>query len=695
MPRNNHREIENSQIHPPKDFSTADNGDRIEKNLNGELIWIGSPWQPNTIDVVDINDAPPTEENGDRYIVIEITSTVADPGWDGAAVNDIVEFSDTNNTWGNRAPAKGDITYNETLDDYYQYDGDEWIVLIAGGGGGSITINWKFSTNITDANPGSGNFRLNNATQGSATSIFVSDFSDNGTDVTAILDSVKIGTDIYIQQGDDSTRFHLATVNAVPIDATTYWKIPITISDSGADIQNNKSCPFVFLGGGADFSDGGEAGGKNRTLGNTDNFGFALLTNNNQRISILNDGKVGINETTPLAPLHVKSSGVANVFIISPNTGSSETKVEENVSNEMNLIMKNAAGTEVIKLSTSSGINSFVNAGNFGIGASGASVPLHVSKSNTSTTPAVRIENTLTGDAGLEVKVPGQSYYFAIDQNDLKKLKIGGGSVIGVTPFITIDITGCIGLGITTPEGILHTEQSTDAKGVFFDNIGNTANAPFLNLRKSRAGAVINSGDGIGRIKFMGHDGTDLNTTGVFIQAESEGTIAGNKIPASFQIFTMNLAGTLAERMRITPDGDLGIGVTSPDEKLHVNGNVKVDGNIIANNFPQPTLTVENPGASENITFFRTDFAITVQEVITVLRGSSTPSVTYQLKHATTRNAAGNNLTNSGAVTSITTGDTATLNDATIPANSWVWLITTVQSGTVDEMSVNLRYKPD
>ena len=43
-------------------------------------------------------------------------------------------------------------------------------------------------------------------------------------------------------------------------------------------------------GGGGDFSDGGEAGTANRTLGNTDAFAFGIETNNINRLNITADG---------------------------------------------------------------------------------------------------------------------------------------------------------------------------------------------------------------------------------------------------------------------------------------------------------------------------------------------------------------------------------------------------------------------
>lgn len=58
--------------------------------------------------------------------------------------------------------------------------------------------------------------------------------------------------------------------------------------------------------GGGDFSNGGEAGGAGRTLGNTDNFDLGFLTNNTPRIQIKYDGKVGIGTTSPVGKFHIK-----------------------------------------------------------------------------------------------------------------------------------------------------------------------------------------------------------------------------------------------------------------------------------------------------------------------------------------------------------------------------------------------------
>ncbi len=106
------------------------------------------------------------------------------------------------------------------------------------------------------------------------------------------------------------------------------------------------------------------------------------------------------------------------------------------------------------------------------------------------------------------------------------------------------------------------------------------------------------------------------------------------------------------------------------------------------------TFTLESPTATEDITIFRTDVAITVQEVIAVSVGTS-PSTTYQLKFSTDRNAAGTALTTSAATTSTTTGNVATLSTAAIPADSWIWLETTAASGTSVRLTIDIRYTID
>ena len=109
------------------------------------------------------------------------------------------------------------------------------------------------------------------------------------------------------------------------------------------------------------------------------------------------------------------------------------------------------------------------------------------------------------------------------------------------------------------------------------------------------------------------------------------------------------------------------------------------------------SITVEEPGSAEDLSMFFTNKAITVTEIRAVLRGSATPSVTWTLRHGTDRSAAGAEAVTGGTTTTSTTtgSDVTSFNDATIVADSFVWIETTAQSGTVDELSITVIYTED
>ena len=90
---------------------------------------------------------------------------------------------------------------------------------------------------------------------------------------------------------------------------------------------------------------------------------------------------------------------------------------------------------------------------------------------------------------------------------------------------------------------------------------------------------------------------------------------------------------------------------------------------------------------------FFTFVAITVQEIQAVVKGS-TPSVTINPVQSSDRSAAGTAILNTPtAITNTTTGQNlTTFNDNTIPADSWVVLKTTAQSGTVTELHITISY---
>jgi hypothetical protein len=110
----------------------------------------------------------------------------------------------------------------------------------------------------------------------------------------------------------------------------------------------------------------------------------------------------------------------------------------------------------------------------------------------------------------------------------------------------------------------------------------------------------------------------------------------------------------------------------------------------------EKSITVEDPTSSEDIAIFFTNKAITVTEIRAGVRGS-TPSVTISVMHNTDRSAAGNQILDAAtAITNTTTGQDLTITgDTTIPADSHVWLESSAQTGTVDELYVTIFFTED
>ena len=89
---------------------------------------------------------------------------------------------------------------------------------------------------------------------------------------------------------------------------------------------------------------------------------------------------------------------------------------------------------------------------------------------------------------------------------------------------------------------------------------------------------------------------------------------------------------------------------------------------------------------------FFTENGINVSRLVGSIRGSGSPSVTWTLRFGPARNGVGTEVVEGGT----TTNDEAVgssdimFSNATVPANSFVWLHVTAVGGTVDELTVTV-----
>ena len=117
-------------IHNPKWFSGANNGDVAWRNELGVLESTDELVLPAALDFVDGSAAPPTSNSGDIYVLSSGASVNA--GWGTVALGDWVRYDGT--TWNDITPQKSTLCYNETLDSLISYTGSAWVAI----GGDSI-----------------------------------------------------------------------------------------------------------------------------------------------------------------------------------------------------------------------------------------------------------------------------------------------------------------------------------------------------------------------------------------------------------------------------------------------------------------------------------------------------------------------------------------------------------------------------
>jgi hypothetical protein len=125
----------------------------------------------------------------------------------------------------------------------YRDSGSAWAAVSV------VGLVYAFSTTTTDADPGAGTLRFNNATPASVTVLYVDDSPLNsGADLGTVFDALT-GARVLITQADDPAKYLLGEVTA-DTDGTGYWKLTVTVAGSGTLPDDGALLSFVVLGGG-------------------------------------------------------------------------------------------------------------------------------------------------------------------------------------------------------------------------------------------------------------------------------------------------------------------------------------------------------------------------------------------------------------------------------------------------------------
>jgi len=146
---------------------------------------------------------------------------------------------------------------------------------------------------------------------------------------------------------------------------------------------------------------------------------------------------------------------------------------------------------------------------------------------------------------------------------------------------------GNVGIGTTTPSQKLHVYGSADAAGILVGTSSGRARVT-IDSATSALSSYLELNSGGNQIAFLdGNYGNDWLR------------IATNKSTAYISFET----GNQSEKMRITANGSVGIGTTSPGYKLQVQGTAYVDSTLFVNGATtiEDTLTVKTQSGSHNV----------------------------------------------------------------------------------------------
>ena len=185
-------------------------------------------------------------------------------------------------------------------------------------GGNWPSIESTFDTGITDADPGSGKFRYDNATQSLATFIYVNNINNSGGDVGSLYLQLITSDRLYIEDVADSAKNSVWQVTGAAVNGGAYVKIPVTNTDIGTDLVLDDVAAFTFAIGHATGSGGLNGSGVTES-GTDSNAGGAADTGGN--VEAAADQSLAVGYATGASSTVGTGSGPGNQAFGSASAG--------------------------------------------------------------------------------------------------------------------------------------------------------------------------------------------------------------------------------------------------------------------------------------------------------------------------------------------------------------------------------------
>ncbi|MBB6469596.1 hypothetical protein HNQ96_005486 [Aminobacter lissarensis] len=206
---------------------------------------------------------------------------------------------------------------------------------------------FNFSTTTTDADPGAGIFRLNNAAPGSATAAYIDNVDSDGLTATVVLDTWDDSTNpvrgaLTIRSKTNATIRHTYNITGSVVDGTGYRKLTLAYVGGSGTLANGAAHWLIFSRAG----DAGEvtlAG--TQTLTNKTLSSPTITGTLNAQGSIVATNTSGAVGAAPTLELYRDAVVTGNIGIIRfPGKNAAGTKII--YGDIVTTIMNNVAGSE-------------------------------------------------------------------------------------------------------------------------------------------------------------------------------------------------------------------------------------------------------------------------------------------------------------------------------------------------------------
>ncbi len=201
----------------------------------------------------------------------------------------------------------------------------------------------------------------------------------------------------------------------------------------------------------------------------------------------------------------------------------------------------------------------------------------------------ISVSTSTSGPAALTITQIGPGPAFVVEDavNDTSPfvVRADGTVVVGTSTAYNIDAANAAAFQVHRNNGSAALLAGTWSASNLF---------PQIQLIRSRGGAVgtraaVSVGDNLGRLVFSGDDGTIFEPSAAIL-ATVAATVSASIVPGQLLFQTANDAGTLATRMTVNQEGNVGVGTTAPTEALHLVGNLRIGNAVMASPTGSPPL---------------------------------------------------------------------------------------------------------